>query len=114
MGVTLDVCGAAFQGAFKFTDAECEPVVELLLLDEQGSFSGERCLNAGEFFGELSDERLLGASDARFGVCDAALDLLEIAEHSASALGVEAEEVAFVDHGAGLGSGSESRTEGKG
>ncbi|HJQ35111.1 MAG TPA: hypothetical protein VJ866_23375 [Pyrinomonadaceae bacterium] len=76
-------------------------MVELLLLDEQRSLSGERRLSSGEFFRELGDERLLGASDARFGVCDAALDLLQIAEHSACALGVEAEEVAFIDHGTG-------------
>jgi hypothetical protein len=55
---------------------------------------------------EARDERLLRAGDARFGVGDAALDPAEVAEHGACALGVETQEVAFVDHGAGLGNRS--------
>lgn len=104
MGVALDR-GAALDLVFEFADAAAELVVELLLLDELRGLLCERRLGPGEFFGEPRDERLLGASDARFGVSDSAFELLEIAEYGASALGVEAEEVAFVDHGAGFGSG---------
>ena len=67
MGVTRYGC-AVFEFTFEFADAAAEMVVELLLLDELRSFSGEHRLGSGEFFRELGDERLLGASDTRFGV----------------------------------------------
>ena len=97
--------GAARDLRFAFAGAAAESVGELLLLDELRGLRGERRFNPGEFCREPRDERLLGASDARFGVSDPTFELLEIAEHGARALGVEAEEVVFVDHGAGVGSG---------
>ena len=113
MRVTRDR-GAAFEFTFEFADAAAELVVELLLLDELRGLRSERRLGPGEFFSELSDERLLGASDTRFGISNAALDLLEVAEHGTCSLGVEVEEVVFVDHGAVLGDRAQDRTEGGG
>ena len=114
MGVTLDVWSAALHRAFEFEEATAELVVKLLLLDELRRLRGERRLGPGEFFSELSDERLLGASDTRFSISDAALDLLEVAEHGTCSLGVEVEEVVFVDHGAVLGDRAQDGTEGEG
>jgi hypothetical protein len=111
MGVTRYGC-AAFEFTFEFADAAAELVVELLLLDELRGLSGERRLGAGEFLREACDKRLLAAFDARFGVRDAALDLLKVAEHGASALGVKTEEVMLVDHKTGTTSGMKELTKG--
>ena len=111
MRVALDG-GAALNLVFEFADAAAEVVVELLLLDELRGLSGERCLGAGEFLREACDKRLLAAFDARFGVRDTALDLLKVAEHGASALGVKTEEVMLVDHKTGTTSGMKELTKG--
>jgi hypothetical protein len=64
----------ALDFAFEFADAGAELVVELLLLAELRGLRGERRLGPGEFLREPRDERLLGASDARFGVSDPAFE----------------------------------------
>jgi hypothetical protein len=105
VGVARD-WGTALNLTFEFADAGAELVVKLLLLDEQRGLRGERRPGPGEFLREPRDESLLGANNARFGVGDPTFELLEIAEYDASALRVEAEEGAFVDHSAGSGAGS--------
>lgn len=68
---------------FEFADAAAKLVVELVLLAELRGLRGERRLDPGECLREPGDERLPGAVDTCFGVCGAALDLLEVAERGA-------------------------------
>jgi hypothetical protein len=100
VGVARDR-GTALDLTFEFADASAELVGKLLLLDELRGLRGERRLGPGEFLREPRDERLLGASDAGFGVRDAALDLFEVAQHGARALRIKTEEVSLVDHKVG-------------
>lgn len=95
--------GGSLDLVFEFADAGAELMVELLLLDELRGLAGERRLGLSEFFSESRDEGVPGASDAGFGVRDAALDLFEVAQHGASALRIKTEEISLVDHKVGLG-----------
>ena len=112
MRVSPERGAATLYLTFEFADAGAEPVVELLLFDELRGLSGERRPGSGEFLREACDKRLLAAFDARFGVRDAALDLLYVTEQGARALGVKTEEVTLVDHKMGTTSGMKELTEG--
>jgi len=82
-----------------------------LLRDELRGLAGESRLRPVWFPGEPGDERVVRMFDAGFGVSDAALDLLDVAKHGACAVGVEAEEVALVDHATGPACGKEELPE---
>jgi hypothetical protein len=107
MRVAHNRCAAALDLTFEFADAAEELVVELLLLEQLRSLVGKRRLGSGEFFGEPCDERVLGASTARFGVSDPMFELFDVAEHSAGTLSIETEEVTLVNHCASSEAGVE-------
>ncbi|HEX8650241.1 MAG TPA: hypothetical protein VF708_05325 [Pyrinomonadaceae bacterium] len=97
MRIALDQHSTALDLMIKFADAPQELAVELALVDKCLSLSGERRSGSGQFFGQLTNLRLLRVRDSGLSIFNPLLDLLKIAEDSTHAHRVKGKDVISVN-----------------